>query len=199
MKFVNFGVYTLSSAEGHMNTFRKSVRALLGLLLFCLPAFAQDQRVTSFSKNGLAFDYPAATKIQDLSNQGGQQLVLVPSVGGAQIMVISHYEKITTAEQLAKARHDVVESFVDTLWQELQKMDSKTTRTPAQIEINGIQAPGVRLRAVLNEEQGNAEVYSLLLGRRLVVLTLIGSDKEIAAAATAWATIRGSVKMEEQQ
>ena len=114
-------------------------------------------------------------------------------------MVISRYEKISTAEQLAKARHDVVESFVNALWQELQKMDPKTTRTPAQIDINGIQAPGVRLRAVLNAEQGNAEVYSLLLGRRLVFVTLIGSDKEIAAAADLWATIRSSVKMEEQQ
>ena len=66
-----------------MNTFRKSAPALLGLLLVCLPAFAQDHRVTNFSKNGLTFDYPAATKIQDLSDQGGQQLVLVPSGGGA--------------------------------------------------------------------------------------------------------------------
>ena len=114
-------------------------------------------------------------------------------------MVVSRYEKITTAEQLTKARHEVVDAFTETMWQELAKIDPKTTRSPAQIEIRGTQATGVRLRAVVNEQPGNAEIYSLVLGRRLVLVTLIGSDKEIAAAASAWATIRGSLKIEEQQ
>ena len=181
-----------------MTASSKIVRILLVLILFGLPAFAQNPSVTTFSRNGLVFDYPNGTKIEDLSDQNGQQLVLVPSGGGAQIMVVSRYEKITTAEQLNKARHDVMESFTETLWQQLKKMDPKTTRTPAQIEISGAPATGVRLRAVLDEQSGNAEIYSLVLGRRLVLVTLIGSDKEIAAAAPAWSTIRGSLKMEER-
>jgi hypothetical protein len=186
-------------AIGHMTASSKTVRILLVLILFGLPAFAQNPNVTNFSRNGLLFDYPNGTKMEDLSDQNGQQLVLVPSGGGAQIMVVSRYNKITNEEQLNKARHDVFESFTETLWQELKKMDPKTTRTPAQIEISGVQASGVRLRAVLEEQSGNAEVYYLVLGRRLVLVTLIGSDKEIAAAAAAWSTVRGSLKMEEQQ
>lgn len=182
-----------------MDTSLKTVRSLLILILFCPPVFAQDQRVINFSRNGLVFDYPAGTKLEEVSRQDGQHLILVPDGGGAQIMVVSRYEKITTAEQLTKARHEVVDAFTETMWQELAKIDPKTTRSPAQIEIRGTQATGVRLRAVVNEQPGNAEIYSLVLGRRLVLVTLIGSDKEIAAAASAWATIRGSLKIEEQQ
>src|SRR5438876_603088 len=60
----------------------------------------------------------------------------------------------------------------------------------------GAQATGVKLRAVLNNEIGNAEIYSLQLGPRLVLLSLIGSDKEIAATAPAWLAIRRSLKIE---
>ena len=181
-----------------MDTSSKTVRRILILLFFCLPVFAQDQTVSNFSRSGLTFDYPAGTKLEEMSRQEGQHLILVPGGGGAQIMVVSRYQKIATAEQLAKARHEVVETFTETMWRELQKTDPKSTRFPAQIEISGTQATGVRLRAVLNEQPGNAEIYSLVLGRRLVLVTLIGSDREIAAAASAWATIRGSLKIEEQ-
>ena len=52
------------------------------------------------------------------------------------------------------------------------------------------------MRAVLNNEPGNAEIYSLQLGPRLVMLSLIGTDKEIAASAPAWLAIRRSLKVE---
>src|SRR6266550_2102467 len=100
----NSDVHEFFCAIGHMKSSCKTVRILLVLILFGQPAFAQNQNVTNFSRNGLVFDYPNGTKIEDLSDQNGQQLVLVPSGGGAQIMVVSRYEKITTAEQLNKAR-----------------------------------------------------------------------------------------------
>jgi hypothetical protein len=181
-----------------MKTARHITQALLITLLLCLPIFAQVQRKdTRFSKNGLSFDYPPELKLEDMSNEGGQHLVLVQGAGGAQIMVISRYDKINSAEDLAKARREVADTFTETMWTELKKMDPKLTRTPAQIEVAGAQATGVRLRAVLNEEPGVAEIYSLMLGKRLVIVTLIGSDKEIAAAVNAWSTIRRSLKIEE--
>ena len=58
-----------------------------------------------------------------------------------------------------------------------------------------MQAPGVKLRAVLDNQPGNAEIYSLQLGSRLVVLSLIGTDREIAASAATWLAIRRSLKI----
>jgi hypothetical protein len=145
----------------------------------------------------LTFDYPADMKLEDVSTENGQHLVLVQGNGGAQIMVISRYDKITTPAQLATARREVADAFVDNMSGELKKMDPKLTREPAQVEVAGTQATGVRLRAVLNNEPGSAEMYSLQLGHRLVLVTLIGSDKEIAASTNAWTTIRGSLKVED--
>ncbi len=183
--------------QDHLNVMTRIGRNLFVLAFVCLPVFVhQNEGVAHFSKNGLAFNYPATMKLDDLGTPKGQHLVLVPSGGGAQIMIMARYAKITSEEQLATARREVVDAFVENIAQELQKMDPKLTRTGAEIEIAGRQATGVRLQAVLNSEPGVAHAYSLLLGRRLVLVTLIGCDKEIAAGATAWAMIRNSLRVE---
>ena len=174
----------------------RMIRCLFVLTLICLPVFAQqNEAVTRFARDGLVFDYPATMKLEDLSNANGQHLVMLAGGTGAQIMIISRFDKITSAEQLAIARHDVADTFVENVGQELQKMDPKLTRGPAQIEIADSQAPGVRMRASLNNQPGGAEIYSILLGQRLVLVTLIGSDKEIAAAAKEWAMVRSSLQV----
>jgi hypothetical protein len=160
-------------------------------------AFAQTpaQDLKHFAGKGLSFDYPATIELADRSGPSGQHLV-IESTGRAQIMIVSRYAQITSAEQLAAARHEVVDSFIETMWQQIHDTDPNVSRTPAQIEVASTQATGVRLRAVLNNEPGNAEIYSLQLGPRLVVLSLIGTDKEIAATASAWLAIRRSLKIE---
>jgi hypothetical protein len=111
-------------------------------------------------------------------------------------MIVSRYAQITSAAQLAAARHEIVDSFVETMWQQLHEQDPNVLRTPAQIDVAGVQATGVRLRAVLNNQPGNAEIYSLQLGPRLVLLSLIGTDIEIVATAPVWLAIRRSLKIE---
>jgi len=164
----------------------------LGLLVF---AQTPAQELKHFSAKGLSFEYPAAIELDDRSSPNGQHLV-IQGKDRAQIMVVSRFVQITSAEQLAAARHEIVDSFVETMWQQIHDQDPNVLRTPAQIEVAGAQATGVKLRAVLNNEIGNAEIYSLQLGPRLVLLSLIGSDKEIAATAPAWLAIRRSLKIE---
>ena len=148
-----------------------------------------------FAVKGLSFDYPAAIELEDHSTPSGQHLV-IQSKDYAQIMIVSRYAQINTAEQLAAARHEVVDSFIETMWQQIHEQDPNLVRTAAQIEVAGAQATGVRLRAVLENQPGNAEIYSLRLGSRLVLLSLIGTDREIAASAPAWLAIRRSLKVE---
>jgi hypothetical protein len=181
-----------------MKTSRVILHSLFITLLLCLPVCAQVQskQPTRFSENGLVFDYPADMKLEDMSTDGGQQLVLVQGNGGAQIMIISRYDKISEG-QLATARREVADAFATKMSDELKKLDPKLTSEPAQIAVGGGQATGVRLRAVLNNEPGRAEIYSLLLGKRLVLVTFIGSDKELATAADAWSIIRGTLKTDE--
>jgi len=160
-------------------------------------AFAQAPAIDAlkhFAVKGLSFDYPAAIELEDHSTPSGQHLV-IQSTGKAQIMIVSRYVQINSAEELAAARHEVVDSFIETMWKEVHDQDPNVSRTAAQIEVAGVQAPGVRLRAVLDNQPGNAEIYSVQLGSRLVLLSLIGTDREIADSAPVWLTIRRSLKI----
>jgi hypothetical protein len=167
-----------------------------------LPAFCQlvsaqtgSPELKHFAVQGLSFDYRAVDELEDHSNSAGQHLV-IQSANKAQIMVVCRYVQINSDAELAAARHEVVDSFIETMWKEIHEQDPNVSRTAAQIEVAGAQAVGVKLRAVLNNEPGNAEIYSLQLGRRLVLLSLIGTDREIAASAPTWLAIRRSLKIE---
>jgi hypothetical protein len=161
---------------------------VIALTLISILASAQTSApaLNHFSKEGLFFDYPADVKFEDKTDSGGQHLELTHAGTGAQIMVISRYDTIDTAEPLAKARHDVFDFFVDAMVKEFERQEAKVERFETQMEVGGAQGSGVRLRAVLGGEPGNAEAYCVVLGRRLVMVTFIGSDKELAATATAW-------------
>ena len=197
---------TVGSCKGPKSTpdepkrmMKKLFTALMTLisLALCQSAFAQSPApdLRHFAGKGLSFDYPAAIELKDRSGPGGQHLVL-QSQDRAQIMIVSRFTQIHTAEELAAARRDIVDTFIETMWQQIHESDPNVSRTPAQIEVAGAQATGVRLRAVMNNEPGNAEIYALQLGSRLVLLSLIGSDKDIAASAAAWLAIRRSLKIE---
>jgi hypothetical protein len=155
---------------------------------------AHDQ-LKHFAEKGLSFDYPGEIELEDHGTSSGQHLV-IQSKGQAQIMIVSRYAQINTAAELAAARHEVVDSFIATMWQEIHEQDPNVLRTAAQVEVAGAQATGVRLRAVLDNQPGNAEIYSIQLGSRLVLISLIGTDREIAASAPAWLAIRRSLKIE---
>jgi hypothetical protein len=166
-------------------------------LALCQNVLGQTTRPTlkHFAAHGLSFDYPATIEIDDRSTEIGQHLV-IQSKDRAQIMIVCRYAQISTAAELAAARHEIVDSFVETMWKQMQEDDPNVSRADAKVQITNAQAPGVKMRAVLNNEPGNAEIYSLQLGSRLVMLSLIGSDREIAATAPAWLAIRRSLKIE---
>jgi hypothetical protein len=176
--------------------------SIVALAFFCQSGFCQSVMAQTtaptlkhFAAHGLSFDYPATIELDDRSTSIGQHLI-IQSKGRAQIMVLSRFAQINTADELAAARRDIVDSFIETMWKQMQSDDPNVSRADAKIEIAKAQATGVRMRAVLNNEPGNAEIYSLQLGSRLILVSLIGSDREIAASAPAWLAIRRSLKIE---
>jgi hypothetical protein len=180
----------------------KNTNAIITLLclvaLLCSHAAAQvggADQLKHFSDKGLSFDYPSDASLEDKSGANGQHLVLVGGQGGAQIMLISRFETISSQEQFEKTRREMTDTLVNALLAEMKKNQAEPERADVQIDVAGARATGVRYRAVLGGEPGAMEIYTLLLGKRLVVLTLIGSDKEIAAAANAWAVVRRSLSV----
>jgi hypothetical protein len=182
-----------------MNTMVKA-GALIALTLVFVVARAQTPAPTPttelkhFDNAGLSLDYPGDFTLSDQSTSSGHNLLLRQGTG-AQIMVVARHDAIDSPAQFAQARKDLFDPYVEGLRKEFQSQQAPFDRSDVQIEIAGAQATGVRLRAVLSGEAGNAEIYNLLLGRRLVIVSIIGSDKELAAATSGWSTVRRSLKL----
>ena len=143
---------------------KKSLRLLLGILSLGLSTTAMGQTPAPspnhFARNGLSFDYPTALSLNDQSTERGNHLIM-QKTGAAQIMIMSRFDRLASPEALADARREVFDAFVESIWQELKKMDPNVTRVANEVEIAGTKVAGIRMRAVLEKESGNAEVYSV--------------------------------------
>ena len=179
-----------------MSKYSRAVCTIVACLFLCFTAGAQsNEKVKRYDKDGLSFNYPADMTLVDQSQTWGQHLILSYEPNGAQIMVLSRYEQMSPGESLKNAQQKMVETFVQKMIEGFKEQQTGVERSPAQVEIGGLQASGVRLRAVLDGLPGNAEVYSQLLGNQLVMVALIGSDKAITAATTAWNIVRSSLQV----
>ena len=127
---------------------------MLALAALLTQAQTPAPELKHFDQGGLSFDYPGDVKFEDKTDTPGQQLVVTCAGNGAQIMVVSRYAMIDTADQLATARQEVFEVFVAAMVKEFERQQAKVQRVEKQIEVGGIQASGIRLRAVLAGESG---------------------------------------------
>ena len=69
-------------------------------------------------------------------------------------------------------------------------------RSVVTTQIGGGDAEGARARAILDREPGGMDSYSRIISDRLINLSIIGSEKEIAKSTAAWDMIRNSIKVE---
>lgn len=175
----------------------RTVIQLFALVLVCtLLASAQTPAdVKHFNKDGLAFDYPTGWTLQDTSNADAQQLVLARDDSDAQIRFYIHRNSIKP-ENLEKARHSLVDPYVEKTSGTFEQMGAHPTRSTVATEIGGGKADGVKLSAVLDGDPGAAEIYWALVGQRLVVLTFFGPDRAMKKASAAWDTVRNSLTVE---
>ena len=183
-----------------MNATRaSSVISFVILLLIGLTATAQTPGDNSkhFVKDGLVFDYPNGWTLEDQSTTDAQQLTLGRADSEAQIRMFVHRGRADTPEKIAQAKRAFIEPYIKATNDSLVQMGGVPERTAVSAQIGGAQAEGVRLRANLGGEPGEATIYWLALGNRVVVLTFFGSDKSLKQATLAWDAVRNSLHIEE--
>jgi len=168
------------------------------MLLFFVTAVSQGD-TKHFAKDGLAFDYANGWSVTDESTSDAQQLTLNHADSDAQIRVFVHRGKVDTAEKLAKAKAAFIDPYVKSVNDTFVQMGAKPESKPAKTKIGEVEAEGVQLRASLGGEPGEADVYWLPLGNRVVVLTLFGPDTSLRGAAATWDMVRNTIKVEASQ
>lgn len=177
----------------------KSTRLFMACAaLVCLLVMAVQPQgdAKHFTKDGLVFDYANGWTIADESNTDAQQVTLNRAGSDAQIRVFAHRGKVDSPEKFAQAKKAFIDPYVKSVSNTFVQMGAKPETTPATSEIGGAPAEGVRVKASLSGEPGEADVYWVTLGNRVVVLTFFGPDKALKQATPAWDTIRTTLKIE---
>ena len=168
----------------------------LGVVLICSLAAVAQSDAQHFAKDGLAFDYPKGWSLQDESQQDTLLLGLSRSDSDVQIKVVAYRALIPSPEVAGKAKKAIVDPYVESVSKQFEQMGVHPERKPASTEIGGVKAEGVRIGAVLSGEPGAAEIYWIVTGQRLVVLTIFGPDNGIKKVAPAWDALRSSLQVE---
>ena len=172
----------------------RTLICLTASLLFVMVALAQDPNIKHFAKDGLSFDYPANWQFSDQSTAQMQFIELTQ--GDVVARVRSPREWLKTPEKEAQARKLFQDQYVDNFATQLEQAGMHPKRSTITTQIAGTDAEGVRLRAVLDGEPGGMDSYLRIISDRLVQLSIIGSEKEIARSVPGWDMIRNSLKVE---
>jgi len=180
-----------------MNINRRLATAILLALLFSLPAFAQGAgaQMERFSNSGLSFQYPSAWTLEDKSTEDNQHLVLELKGTAAQIMVVVERKPSTQPGQRMEALRTRTTAFADIMTKELEKLGATVERTEVSTQAGGEAAEGLKLRASPGNQPGSIEIYSFVLGGRIVMLTFLRPDRDAQAAAPAWSAVRSSLRL----
>lgn len=169
---------------------------ILLALFVSLPAFAQGgAQMERFSSGGVMFQYPVAWTLSDKSTTANQHLVLELKGTSAQIMVMVERTASTQPGQRGAALTARTNTFADLMTKELEKVGATVQRSEVTTEVGGVQAEGLRLRASPGNQPGSVEVYSFVLGGRIVMLTFLRPDRDAQAAAPAWTSVRSSLRV----
>lgn len=177
-----------------MNSLRFLICAIFIALVAAI-GLAQDPNVKRFEKDGLSFDYPANWQISDQST-GQMQYVEIARDGYAEIRIRTPREWLKTPDKEAAAKKLIQDQYVETFASQIQQAGMSPKRSTAATQISGADAQGARIRAVMDGEPGGMDSYFNVVSDRLVQMSIIGSEKEIAKSAAVWDMIRNSLKVE---
>lgn len=170
-----------------------SVALMVALLAIAGTPAAMGQ-ANRYARDGLSFTYPSEWPLIDESDASAQSLNLDRGQNEAKIIIVALRMQLNP-QQLAEVQPKMTEAIMTGLAQEIAKLGAQAQRSSITENIGGVTAQGFRLRATLKGETGDADIYWLSAGGRLVHVIFVGSDTERARAAYAWNTICSTLRV----
>lgn len=173
---------------------RLTIRLAASAILFiALPVLAFAQ-ANQFNRDGLSFSYPAEWTLADESDTNAQTLTLDRGKDEAKIIIVVLRSQLNST-QVAQVQPTMTNAIVDAMAQEIAKLGAQVRRGSISEAIGGVQAQGIRLRASLQGETGNADVFWLVLNSKLVHVVFVGSDQERARASGVWNMVCSTLRV----
>jgi TonB family protein len=125
-----------------------------------------------------------------------QRLTLTRAGGSNIIIVFAQRELITTAAQLYGSRSNVTMPYITNIAHKLGLKGPPPPNESRCLPIGGRPGVGFRMGGLLEGEPTTAEVYTVVLGRRLLHLVHVRADRDEAAGAAAWKSVLDTIKVE---
>lgn len=171
---------------------------LAAALLLCASVSAQEPAAGGgrFEKDGLSFSYPAGWTVTDRGTEQAQDLSLSTTGSLAVVRVVAYREVIETPERLGQMRGAFTMPLIEAL---ASRLGLEKAPPPSELSCVGAGkgfATGFRMAGRLNSKPATAEVYSVILGQRLVHLIYVRADGDEAAGAPAWKSVLDTLKVE---
>ncbi|MBV9927773.1 MAG: energy transducer TonB [Acidobacteria bacterium] len=170
--------------------------ALLIFVIFLATPAAPQGAGGRYAKDGLAFDYAAGWTLADTGDAEMQRLMLRRDGASNIIFVFAQRRLITTAMELYGARSTVTMPYVTNIANKLGLSYPPSTRDAQCIQVDGRTALGFRMSGMLEGAPTTAEVYTVLLGQRLLHLVHVRAERDEAAGAAAWKTLTDTLKVD---
>ena len=182
----------------------KSSRHLLSLVVLlslgCAHALAQSpgKDTKRFSQDGVSFSYPARWSLSDSSDQQVQKVFLESGNSDAIILLLVHHDRVL-AENWKQTVENVALSYVGSILTQYEESGTKPKVSQVKSKIGNTVAQGMIIRGTLYQEPRTDEIYWALINERLVMLMLGTPDDDRRKAASAWYTVRSSLKFAGQK
>lgn len=152
-----------------------------------------------FAKDGLSFDYPAGWTLADKSGETAQQLALFLQGNSARVQIVVHRQPLQSLQQVRLAREVITTPYVKSLAQQFGLAEAPEWTNAKCLTVGKRNALGLHFSGRLDGEPGAADVYTAVLGQRLVHLVYTRADKDDARGSEAWKTVTGSLSVEPPQ
>ncbi|HEV7893984.1 MAG TPA: energy transducer TonB [Pyrinomonadaceae bacterium] len=179
---------------------KKSLLLSLLILLTCASAAKTTQDAAGrYSKDGLSFDYPAGWTLADKSGDAAQQLVLFLQGSSARVQVVAHRQPLQSREQVSAARESITIPYVKGLARQFGLGEAPDWKDAQCLTVGKRLATGLHFSGRLDGEPGAADVFTVVLGQRLVHLVYTRADKDDARGSEAWKGVTGSLSVEPPQ
>jgi len=180
-----------------MRSLQNFIGCTLIATLISLVAFAQSSETTMshFVQDGVAFDYPIGWTVTDKSTQQAQRLIVTRNGSSVQIMILMQRD-LTLRTQLPGAQQNVTEPLVKEVAQMFGVAERFLVRTATHIDVAGMEADGIRLRAPSDKKPSTGEVFSFRKGVRFTNMVFFRADADESQATPAWTTIRSTLKVD---
>lgn len=165
------------------------------VLLMASFIYGAVNQANQYSRDGLSFSYPSGWVVVDESDAEMQTLKLDPGKDGVKIIIVALRRQMNAAE-LAEVQPRFTQALADTLARTLARLGAQIQRDSGSFQIGGVQAQGIKLRASLQGDTGNADIYWLVLNGKLVHVVYLGSDRARPSALSAWNMICSTLRVE---